>query len=81
MKGLHLNIVSPEKEIYVGEVSSVTLPGTAGMFSILPQHAPIISSLKEGKVVYVTMDGEEKEVDIHQGFVEMSNGVVSVCVS
>lgn len=81
MKGLHLNIVSPEKEIYNGEVSSVTLPGTAGVFSILPQHAPIISSLKEGKVVYVTVDGDEKELDIHNGFVEMSNGVVSVCVS
>lgn len=81
MKGLHLNIVSPEKEIYNGEVSSVTLPGTAGVFSILPQHAPIISSLKEGKVMYVTVDGDEKELDIQNGFVEMSNGVVSVCVS
>lgn len=81
MKGLHLNIVSPEKEIYNGEVSSVTLSGTAGVFSILPQHAPIISSLKEGKVVYVTVDGDEKELDIQNGFVEMNNGVVSVCVS
>lgn len=81
MKGLHLNIVSPEKEIYNGEVSSVTFPGTAGIFSILPQHAPIVSSLKEGKVTYVTMDGDENELDIHNGFVEMSNGVASVCVS
>lgn len=81
MKGLHLNIVSPEKEIYNGEVSSVTLPGTAGVFSILPQHAPIISSLKEGKLTYVTMNGDEKELDIHNGFVEMSNGMVSVCIS
>ena len=50
MKKLYLNIVSPEKEIYNGEVESVTLPGTIGTFTILPQHAPIVSSLREGKV-------------------------------
>ena len=47
MKELHLNIVSPEKEVFNGEVKSVTLPGTSGVFSILPQHAPIVSSLQE----------------------------------
>lgn len=81
MKGLHLSIVSPEKEIYNGEVSSVTLPGTTGIFSILPQHAPIVSSLKEGKVAYVTADGVEQTLDIHHGFVELSNGEATVCVS
>ena len=45
MKKLYLNIVSPEKEIYNGEVESVTLPGTIGTFTILPQHAPIVLSL------------------------------------
>lgn len=79
--GLHLSIVSPEKEIYNGEVSSVTLPGTMGVFSLLPQHAPIVSSLKEGKVIYVTDEGEEHSLDIHGGFVELSNGEASVCVS
>lgn len=49
MKKLHLNIVSPEKELFNGEVESVTLPGTMGSFSILPQHAPIVSSLGTGK--------------------------------
>ena len=50
MKKLHLNIVSPEKELFNGEVESVTLPGTMGSFSILPQHAPIVSSLGTGKL-------------------------------
>ena len=58
MKKLHLNIVSPEKELFNGEVESVTLPGTMGSFSILPQHAPIVSSLGTGKLIYAT-DGEE----------------------
>lgn len=81
MKELHLSIVSPEKAIYEGEVRSVTLPGVSGVFSILPHHAPIVSSLKEGTVSYITTDDEEHTLDIHSGFVEMSNGEASVCVS
>lgn len=80
MKKLSLNIVSPEKEIYNGEVESVTLPGTIGAFTILPQHAPIVSSLREGKVTYVLEGGEEQTLDIKGGFVELSGGVVSACV-
>lgn len=79
MKGLHLTIVSPEKELFNGEVESVTLPGTMGSFSILPQHAPIVSSLGAGTLVYVT-GGEEHALDIQSGFVEMSNGKVTVCI-
>ena len=79
MKGLHLTIVSPEKELFNGEVESVTLPGTMGSFSILPQHAPIVSSLGAGTLVYVT-GGEEHALDIQSGVVEMSNGKVAVCI-
>lgn len=81
MKQLQLNIVSPEREIFKGEITSITLPGTMGIFSILPHHAPIVASLKEGQVVYVTVDGDENILDIHSGFVEMSNQEVSVCIS
>lgn len=80
MKDLHLNIVSPEKEIFDGEVDSVTLPGAMGSFTILPQHAPIVSSLKAGLVSYVTKDGKEHSQEIDGGFIEMSNDTVSVCI-
>lgn len=80
MKGLHLDIVSPDKEIFNGEVDNVTLPGTLGSFTILSQHAPIVSSLKAGTLAYVTKDGEEHVQDIHGGFVEMNGNKVSVCV-
>jgi F-type H+-transporting ATPase subunit epsilon len=50
---LQLNIVSPEKELFNGEVSQVTLPGLLGQFTILPNHAPIVSSLKKGEIIYV----------------------------
>ena len=73
MKELHLSIVSPEKSIFDGDVKIVTLPGMIGSFSILPGHAPIVSSLKAGTLSYT--------MDIQGGFVEMSDGTVSACVS
>ncbi len=80
MKGLHLNVVSPEKELFDGEVESVTLPGLVGMFTILPRHAPVASVLKAGQLSYVTQDGEEHVQDIRGGFIEMNHNNVSVCV-
>ena len=82
MEGLlHLEIFSPEKEIFSGEVEHVTLPGTMGSFTILPQHAPIISSLQEGVLLYVTDKGEERTEQVKGGFVEMNGNKVSVCVN
>ena len=81
MKELHLSIVSPEKSIFDGDVKIVTLPGTVGSFSILPGHAPIVSSLQAGTVSYTTMEGEERTIDIQGGFVELSDGTVSACIS
>ena len=81
MKELHLSIVSPEKSIFDGDVKIVTLPGTVGSFSILPGHAPIVSSLQAGTVSYTTMEGEVRTIDIQGGFVELSDGTVSACIS
>ena len=47
---MNLEIVSPEKTLFTGEVDSVSVPGTDGSFQMLNNHAPIISTLKEGKV-------------------------------
>ena len=80
-KNLHLNIVSPEKIIFDGNVQIVTLPGSMGAFSILPGHAPIISSLSKGIVSFRTEDSEEHSVEVQGGFIEMNNNVVSVCIS
>ena len=81
IKELQLSIVSPEKKLFEGEVSIITLPGTLGSFSILPEHAPIVSSLKEGTVKYTTIDGVENSLEIQGGFIEQSDGIVSVCIS
>ena len=79
MKKLYLIIVSPEKLLFNGEVESVTLPGSAGSFTILAQHAPIVSSLTAGRLVYVT-NSEEHTSNIRGGFVEMNNNQITVCV-
>ncbi|GAE83418.1 F0F1 ATP synthase subunit epsilon [Bacteroides reticulotermitis] len=81
MKELHLSIVSPEKSIFDGDVKIVTLPGTIGSFSILPGHAPIVSSLVAGTLSYITMDDGEHSLDIQGGFIELSDGIASVCIS
>lgn len=81
MKELHISIVSPEKSIFDGDVKIVTLPGTIGSFSILPGHAPIVSSLQAGTLSYTTTDGEEHAMEIRGGFIEMSDGTVSACIS
>lgn len=80
MKGLQLTVVSPEKELFNGEVINVTLPGKIGVFTILPRHAPIVSSLKAGTLSYVTKDGEEYTQKINGGFIEMNDNNVSVCL-
>ena len=76
---LKLKIVSPERIDFEGEVTSVLVPGTLGQFEILVNHAPIISTLEKGKVVYVLDGGEKKSIDIIGGFVEVQKNVVSVC--
>lgn len=78
MKKLQLTIVSPEKKLFQGEVNQVTLPGVMGSFTILPQHAPIVSSLTRGKILYVTADGTSQNLEVMGGFVEMNDNNVSV---
>ena len=65
--------------MYEGEVESVTLPGTVGSFTVLNNHAPIISSLENGKIAYKDVSGIT-ELAIKSGFAEVSDNTLSVCV-
>jgi ATP synthase, F1 epsilon subunit (delta in mitochondria) len=76
---MKLEIISPEKTLFSGLVELVTLPGMAGRFTILSNHAPIISSLAAGVMVY-RENGKDNELAIDGGFIEMKNNVVTVCV-
>jgi len=54
---MHLEILTPEKKVFEGEVTSATFPGSDGSFQVLDHHAPLISLLKEGKVEYKGKEG------------------------
>lgn len=72
-----LEILTPDKKVYEGEASSVTLPGTLGQFEILNNHAPIISTLEDGKLI-IRNSGKEETFLIQGGVVECLNNVVTV---
>lgn len=74
-----LKIISPEKTVYSGEVENVLVPGTLGEFEILNDHAPIISTLENGRVAYVDASGRH-QFNIQGGFVEVKRNNVSLCV-
>jgi len=73
-----LEILTPEKEIFKGDIKSVTLPGTLGEFQILNQHAPIISTLTNGSIKIVNEKNEKNIFDINGGVVEMLNNKIIV---
>lgn len=77
--GLELKIVSPSRVEFNGSVERVVVPGVNGQFEILPNHAPIISTLEMGKVVYQDSEGLH-DISIVRGFVEVQKNKVDVCV-
>lgn len=83
---MHLLVLCPEKTLFDGEVSRVSLPGTAGAFTVLPMHAPIISSLEKGVVAFAEYlpgnpkQGVEHIIAINGGFVEVMADNVTVCI-
>ncbi|MDR1584900.1 MAG: ATP synthase F1 subunit epsilon [Prevotellaceae bacterium] len=77
---MKLEIITPERIVFSGEVELVSLPGINGLFAILDDHAPIVAALRKGKLRYKTADSEETEFSIGGGFVEAKNNTVTVCV-
>lgn len=77
---LQLKVISPERIVYTGDVERVVVPGTVGEFEILDNHAPIISTLGRGRVIYQPVNGEAAELTIEGGFVEVQKNNVSLCV-
>ena len=74
---IQLDIVTPEKKIFSDQVDSVVIPGTEGEMGVLPQHAPLVTTLVPGELRY-TKGGREEDLAIGQGFVEVTPGKVSV---
>ncbi len=78
-KKMKLRIITPNELLFEGDVESVTLPGTVGSFTVLNNHAPIISSLESGIIAYNGANGQV-EIAIRSGFAEVRDNILSVCV-
>jgi F-type H+-transporting ATPase subunit epsilon len=72
-----LEIITPDKKLFEGEVSSVTVPGKTGKFQMLNRHAPVISALKKGKIKIKTSQGIQ-QFDVNGGVVEMQKNKIIV---
>ncbi len=74
---MKLTIITPDQSVFEGDITSVTVPGTAGAFEVLENHAPIVSTLESGKVIVRTGKGEDI-FDIIGGVVEVIHNNVTV---
>lgn len=76
---MRLILLSPVKTLFNGDVESVTIPGSKGQFTVLPQHAPLMTTIEKGVITYVTKDGETS-LTVEDGFADVKNNVVSICI-
>jgi F-type H+-transporting ATPase subunit epsilon len=77
---MNISVLTPDKELFEGEIKSVKVPGTDGQFQILNNHAAIVSSLGNGEVALVKANGEKMNFGIKSGFIEVLNNEVSLLV-
>jgi F-type H+-transporting ATPase subunit epsilon len=71
-KAFHLEIVTPDRALYTGEVTSVVAPGAAGSFGVLANHAPMIAALGMGELKLREPSGHERMMALKGGFFEVS---------
>ncbi len=72
MAGLHFELVSPARLLFSGDVASVIIPGTEGEMTILPQHAPVLSTLRPGYVTVAKDGGISEKIFVRGGFAEVN---------
>ena len=73
-----LEITTPDKELFAGEVELVQLPGMDGLFEILENHAPLISILKQGKIKVQSESGKIQHFEVNGGVVEVLKNKILV---
>ena len=74
---MHLEIITPDKKVYQGEVTEASFPGADGSFQILKNHAPLVSALAKGQVSF-TAAGKKVEMTIDGGVVEVKDNRIIV---
>ena len=69
---LHFELVSPARLLFSGDVASVIIPGTEGEMTIMPNHAPVLSTLRPGYVTVAKTGGSSEKIFVRGGFAEVN---------
>ena len=77
---MNISVLSPDREIFEGPISSVKVPGTGGEFEVLNNHAPVVAALGQGKIRIIKDGGEKMNFEIEKGFIEVLNNEISLLV-
>ena len=75
-----LEILTPDRKIFSGDVYGVQLPGINGLFEVLDRHAPLVSALKAGSLKILKDKSSTTIYTIQSGFVEVLNNKTTVLV-
>jgi F-type H+-transporting ATPase subunit epsilon len=70
---MKIEIITPDKKVYEGDINSIRVPGRKGSFQVLKDHAPIISTLENGPVIMVDQEGNEVRYEINGGVIEVKH--------
>lgn len=76
---MKLTIITPDGPLLRKDAGAVTFPGKMGSFTVLKGHAPIVSSLTKGDILYGSPNGEKEKVSIKSGFVRVMNDNIDIC--
>jgi F-type H+-transporting ATPase subunit epsilon len=77
---MKLVALTPEKELFNGDITSVKVPGVGGQFEILNNHAPIVAALEAGEVRVIDASGQRMIFNIEKGFIEVFKNEVSLLI-
>lgn len=74
---LHFSLVSPERELYAGDVDHVVVPGSQGEFGVLANHAPFMTTIRPGPL-RILNDGGERRIFVNGGFADVTPAGLTV---
>lgn len=75
---MKLEIITPEKRLFDGQIKLVQVPGAKGSFEVLNNHAPIISTLTKGTIKVITDQDKKEFIEIMSGIIEVKANVITI---
>lgn len=75
---LQLKIITPERELFTGDVKQVTLPTSEGIITVLPHHMPVVALLKAGEILFENENKEVTPIVISGGFIKIGENSLTI---